>query len=135
MTESLLIVPLDAINRIRGADVTYGSLGLLHDAPAGLWVVKSVQAGSGSMLPVDIPKGQAALLRGTPYRAGHWASVSANLHATHYLTAHRLGAAIPYDTFRETCSRMPDPGEGTGLLLTYVPHLPKELANVGVPEV
>lgn len=135
MTESLLIVPLEAISRIRSADVNYGSLGLLRDAPEGLWVVKSVQAGSGSMLPVDIPKGQAALLRGTPCRAGHWASVSADLHVNHYLTAHRLGTAIPYDSFRQTCPRMPDPGRGTGLLLTYAPHLPKELADEGVPEI
>ena len=135
MAQPYFLVPQDALSKIAGASLDGGYIEVRHIAADDFYVIGRVEVSKGLRLPVDIPKRYERLGWGDDELEGQWLRTpegAVNHH--HWYLAHRPGAVLPFEAFKELVPGVHDPGKITGVLITYDPNITREHVEAGVQE-
>ncbi len=133
--DPFIIVPGSAADRIANADDASGSLSLNYLPSERLYIVNRVHLRSGVVLPVSIPREYETLRwQGTEHEGQWFRQPSEHINLTHFELLRRPGSAVPFDNFKEWVPGVSDPGNLTGLVITYEPAITEEARQAGARE-
>lgn len=126
-----VVLPREAAERIKGADINVGELGLHYLPSEEMYVVRRV-AKNGVGTQIDMRNYQTLNWDGKIF-AGQWMKKPAPRINESHLDMLVRGADVhlPYASFKERLPALSDPGMNAGFLITYDPDVPEEWLALG----
>lgn len=130
-----VVLTNDAARLMRSSPLRSGRMRLRRFDADGRFVADQIETGEDTYVGVRVPRDFEALTWGDTGIAAQWFRTNdAQLPWTFLYLGRRVGASVPFETFRELVPGVQDPGEMLGLVVVEHLDRPDELRNAGVPE-
>lgn len=130
-----MLFPRDALNKIKTSSAGGGEIELRHVAADDFYVLSKIETAKGLRLPVEVGDRYKRMQWGDGNVYGHWRRVMGiPLHEQHWHTLRRPGTVVDYDQFRSLLSGVQDPGNISGILVTYQPDVHEAFKKYGASE-